>query len=195
MCGRRRVPPNPSIELTCPGRPGHAAHVKRWASQSIMVFHRTLVEEQFNPVPSFTDVGASKQRSSQARPRRVPLANCQRRHCSQSVGAAALLASVTLGQVLKGPQRHTPSLHRRLTPAYSQRSNELASVGAKAPPSENVGQSVGAAAQRTVSAFPSSGTGGSGSVAGSRPLALPTSVTPNPSFKRTGLRPAAYVQR
>lgn len=22
-------PPNPSIELTCPGKPGHAAHVKR----------------------------------------------------------------------------------------------------------------------------------------------------------------------
>jgi hypothetical protein len=24
-----RAPPNPSIELTCPGKPGHAAHVKR----------------------------------------------------------------------------------------------------------------------------------------------------------------------
>ena len=24
-----RLPPNPSIELTCPGKPGHAAHVKR----------------------------------------------------------------------------------------------------------------------------------------------------------------------
>lgn len=23
------VRPNPSIELTCPGKPGHAAHVKR----------------------------------------------------------------------------------------------------------------------------------------------------------------------
>jgi hypothetical protein len=24
-----RLLPNPSIELTCPGKPGHAAHVKR----------------------------------------------------------------------------------------------------------------------------------------------------------------------
>jgi hypothetical protein len=25
-------PPNPSIERTCPGKPGHASHLKRWAS-------------------------------------------------------------------------------------------------------------------------------------------------------------------
>jgi hypothetical protein len=25
----RKVPPNPSIERTCPGKPGHASHLKR----------------------------------------------------------------------------------------------------------------------------------------------------------------------
>ena len=28
-----RAMPNPSIERTCPGKPGHASHVKRWASR------------------------------------------------------------------------------------------------------------------------------------------------------------------
>jgi len=28
----QKVPPNPSIERTRPGKPGHASHLKRWAS-------------------------------------------------------------------------------------------------------------------------------------------------------------------
>jgi hypothetical protein len=29
----QRAMPNPSIERTCPGKPGHASHLKRWASR------------------------------------------------------------------------------------------------------------------------------------------------------------------
>ncbi|MDM5065599.1 hypothetical protein OB934_22870 [Aeromonas salmonicida] len=37
--------PNPSIERTCPGKPGHAAHVERWASlESHMKAYQLVIQ-------------------------------------------------------------------------------------------------------------------------------------------------------
>lgn len=56
--------PNPSIELTCPGKPGHAAHVKRYASQEkAVVFWRRKKSkfEEPHDEPLFAAISSTDQ--------------------------------------------------------------------------------------------------------------------------------------
>ena len=144
-----------------------------------MVCRRTIAEYEFILVPSVIGGGSPQKSGLQARPREVTSLSCAHKAFSQCVGAAALSMPVALGQVRTGRQRRMPALDRRATSVRLHRVNELVSVGAKAPPSENVSQSVVAAGQCRVPRFVSTGTAGSGSVACLRPLARSASVMPN----------------
>jgi hypothetical protein len=81
--------PNPSIERTCPGKPGHASHLKRWAALRKHRAMRSSVEPSVAgqvllawpstnaPLPSFTafEVFVARTRSAQAR---LSLVSCRR---------------------------------------------------------------------------------------------------------------------
>ena len=192
-------PPNPPIERTCSGVPIQAAHAARWASLNNMASHRTIAEVEFSRLPSLIGGGVLQHDGSHACPRGVACLSRRRLSSSQSVGAVALPASVALGSLRAARQRRVPASACGATSVHLHRFNELVSVGGKAPPSKNVGQSVGAAGQRSALAFMGSGEGGSGVAALPRPPARSALVTPNPSIKRTvkGLcpSPAAYVKR